>query len=173
MRAAWLVAAIIVAAASCGRRAPSTQHVSLGGLGYEMQDGWQRAVTEQRGVVTAIFTPEDNGHKESVTVIRTRRRPATAHAGAAAIEKLLARAEGVEIGARASAVSRITTPSGLSGAQIEVDFQPTNLRATCHRVHVVLVSGQDLIHVMYTAADPDDGRAVFDRVLHTISREEA
>lgn len=46
------------------------------------------------------------------------------------------------------------------------------LSAHYHRVHVVLVDGAALVHVLYTARTPESGHLVLHEVLDTIQEGE-
>src|SRR5258708_4002091 len=139
-------------AASCSGHMPGVKHVHVAELGYDMRDDWQKDITTQRGVVTAVWTPEDNDRKESVTVIRTDRSPAVAGRAGETLANLLARAAHVD----ASLVTPVFTPFGLAGARVDTEFKPPNADATYHRVHAVLVDGKSLVHALYTALTPAD-----------------
>jgi hypothetical protein len=47
------------------------------------------------------------------------------------------------------------TRHGFSGLRVEGTFTPPNQAASYHRIHAVLVDGESLVHVLYTARDPD------------------
>ena len=62
---------------------------------------------------------------------------------------------------------------GLHGARIEVDFVPPGTRRVYHRVHAVIVAGDSLVHVMYTAGDPDLSFEALNLVLGSLRHKEA
>jgi len=67
----------------------------------------------------------------------------------------------------------IKTARGLVGARIDLDFVPWSRNEHYHRVHVVLAGDHDtLVHVMYTAREPDAHLTALSVVLDTISSEE-
>jgi hypothetical protein len=80
--------------------------------------------------------------------------PATTAAGQSTLESMLARANALP-DAHVTRLAPITTQQGLVGARIELDYAPPGTRLRYHRVHAVLVDGDALVHVLYTALDPD------------------
>jgi hypothetical protein len=164
--------AAIALAASCGSMAKSRQNVDFVNLRFDMPGGWSHADHVFKGVATSIWTPEDNEtSKESITVIRTELAPVMEHASEA---QLLALLEGAQKfrGAKVGAAAATTTASGFRGARVEVDYVPPGLRDKYHRVHVVLVDGRSLVHVMYTAKIPDPQLTALNTVLGTIRQGE-
>ena len=163
------LAALVLAA--CGRT--STRHrIDFAHLSFDLPGDWTHHEATRRGVDTAICTPTENDRKESVTVIRSELAPLTARAGGGTLSQLLETAQADLPGVRVSKVTSIKTDSGLSGARIEADFIPPGQTEHYYRVHVVLVDGSSLVHVLYTArsADPDVG--TLNAVLATIRDEE-
>jgi hypothetical protein len=168
MKVRMLLAATALAAAiSCGSSA--SQHVQVAHLGFSMPSDWHNVDSNQRGLVTSVWTPDENDHKESVTVIRTERSPDVAKAGQEAIETLLTSAQ--YPGSKVAATTTIKTKQGMSGVQIEVDYVPPGLKHSYHRVHVVLVDGSSLVHVLYTALVPDPNLDTVNQVLASIREE--
>ena len=147
------------------------EHAKLESLELDVPANWQRTDRMRSGVATATWQPEDNERKESVTVIRTELSLAVAQAGAVAIEPYLAHAQRSLPQARTSAVKRISTAKGLQGARVDVDFVPQGQHERYRRVHVVLVDGSSLVHILYTAQHPDHDLAalgvVLDNLHHT------
>lgn len=169
MKSAFVLA--FVAACSSD---PDPETVKLGTLTFDVPAGWARQDFKRTGATTATFVPEGaNDRKQSLSIVRSELSPVVAKHGAdASIEQLLAVAQGSLRNARVSQVEKLSTTNGLSGARIEVDYQPPGLKQRYHRSHVVLVdrSSGTFIHVMYTALDPDGSRAI-DLVLNTIRNE--
>lgn len=164
-----LVGIVALVATACGGGS-THRHVAIANLSYDVPADWQFADTTGRGLMESVWTPDgDNQRKESVTVIRSERSPATAHAGASTIERLL---RDSLLGARILTTGPITTLRGLSGVRVETDFVPPGLSTSYHRVHVVLVDGPVLVHVMYTSKTPDVNAEAFNLVLRTIQHEE-
>lgn len=152
-----------------------TQDVNLGPIAFEVPAEWQRTNTERSGALSAVWTPAAvNKRKESITVIRSPMRRSREQLVKGDLEKLLAGAQGSLSGAKVSKVTPISTRRGLSGARIDVSFQPGANSKRYHRVHVVLmdVETSRLVHVLYTAANPDDDLTAFHTVLETLRSEE-
>jgi hypothetical protein len=170
------IAAVLLAGlGGCSSDTPTTQHVQLAALGFDVPAGWQRTDTQRPGLVTSEWRPEANGGKESLLVIRTETASIPRGGGAAAVEKA---AIEIQKGFNKAHVGRSThlkTRSGLEGVSIDVDFEPAGAKGRYHRVHVVLVdeSSSALIHVLYTARTPDPERIGLQMVLDSIRHEEA
>ena len=138
----------LLAICSCSGTS-SRQHVSFAKLTFDMPAAWSDHKSGQRGVSTAVWTPDENADdKESLTVVRTDLAPALAHSGSPAVDNALLASESGLAGARASKASPILTKNGLAGVRVDVDFVPRTTRQSYHRVHVVLVdrAKASLIH---------------------------
>ncbi len=142
-------------------------------LEFDVPADWQRTDQNQRGVATAEWQPDDNDRKESITVIRTELSPAVAKAGAAGIEPYLAAAQRSLPDARVSKTKRITTAKGLQGVRVDLEFTPQGQSDPYHRALVVLVDGGSLIHVLYTAQQPDRDLDALGVVLDNLQHEGA
>ena len=118
-----------------------------------------------------MWTPENNARKESVTVIRSERSGATASAGLAKLADLIVESQGS--GAKVSTPRPFVTTSGLRGVRVEVAYVPPGMTHEYQRVHVVLVDGSTLVHVMYTALTSDPALDALNVVLGSIRHEEA
>jgi hypothetical protein len=148
------------------------QDVAFAHLRFEVPGGWNHADTSRRNVATTVWTPEENGRKESITVIRTEEVPAMAHAGEATVGQYLANAVAGLPDARVVQPRMVHTKLGLSGVSTDVDFIPPGLHERYHRVHVVLVDGDSLVHVIYTARSADPSLDALSGVLATIREGE-
>lgn len=168
-----LLGALLPSACTLGNDAPAREHVTFASLAFDVPAQWQRTDQTRRGVATAVWQPEDNDRKESITVIRTDLSPAVAKAGASAIELYLAHAHRSLPHARTSKVQRITTAKGLDGARVDLDFTPPGQNENYRRVHVVLVDGSSLVHVLYTAKHPDRDLGALGAVLDNLHHEGA
>jgi len=153
-------------------KAPDTQPARLGDLTYEIPAGWRHFDTMTPRSASSEWTPAQNSRRESVDVIRTELSPRLARAGRAAIEDVLLSAQRGLHNAKVSRISGLTSPYGLVGAQVEVDYTPQGLDRTYHRIHVVLFDGANkVVHILYTAEDPQfDAISI---VLNSIHHEEA
>ena len=160
---------------SCGGTASTTiasEPARLGGIGFDVPAGWQRADYQQPNERISIWTPGDNARKESITVIESR--AVGARLDDPRLKKLLSGAQQALHGARTSQVSPVATEVGLAGFQIEVEFTPSATMPRYRRTHVVLrTEPGGLVHVIYTARTPDPDREVLETVLSTVHPEVA
>lgn len=168
---------LLAALASCdGGSDVATEDAKLGPIAFEVPAEWQRINHETTGAVSAEWRPsvEANSRKESVTVVRSTRRVGAQQLEPTQLAKLLASAQGSLRGAKVSDVTPVTTRRGLSGARINVSFEAGDAGVHYRRVHAVLVDTEraELVHVLYTAASPDDQLTAFYTVLESLHREE-
>lgn len=161
---------LAVAVSACGGSS-SYQHVRIAQLGFDIPGEWHAQDTTWRGLVTSTWTPEDNDAKESLVVMRSERSPVVATAGAATIQRLLVAAQ--PPGARMSPLKPVVTAHGFAGTRVDLDFTPAGLRERYHRVHIVLVDGESLVHVLYTARRPDEAQRTLNIILASIREEDA
>lgn len=158
--------AIALVSASCS--STSRQKVEFARLQFEMPAEWQHHDETFKGVATTMWTPEDNADaKESLIVIRTEMVSTLEHTSEAQLAALLENAQ-ESTGARVSPVVAVTTASGFTGARAEADYVPPGLSERYHRVHIILVDGGSLLHVLYTAKRPDPQLSALNTVLATI-----
>ena len=181
MRLLTTIAAVCAAmvAVSCGGSVFSGsggQPTRLGSLSFEVPVDWKRTDSTFDGGMTSVWTPDPsaNSRKESVTAIRSVPSTQRGKPAPAMIDRLLAGAQGTLRGAKTSPVTSITTDQGLTGRWIDVSFQPSTSSQRYRRIHVVLVDADPsaLVHVLYTAATPDEGLDAFHLVLDSIRRQE-
>ncbi|HVK88939.1 MAG TPA: hypothetical protein VM513_32690 [Kofleriaceae bacterium] len=170
-RTAMVMLAVL---ASCDGQESQTEDAKLGPLTFEVPADWQRTNHERTGTVSAEWRPDTNARKESVTVVRSADRAPAEGFSAERLANLLANAQGTLRGARVSKVTPLSTRRGLTGARIDVSFQPGDGPTRYRRVHAVLVDDtrSELVHVLYTAASPDDHLTAFYTVLESLHREE-
>ena len=161
----------LLATAACGRSHEGEEQV--GSVGFKAIPGWQRADTKDRRTTTAVFTPAANGRRESITVIRTELGPIAEHYTPEMLSTLLLKAQSTLPQAKVTPVAKLTTPEGLSGVRLELDYVPPGLSRSYHRVHVILAeeSGRGLVHVLYTAAAPEPEEALLQQVVNTLHEE--
>jgi hypothetical protein len=164
MRSLFIFAALIASACN----ATTNQHVSFAGLVFDVPGDWSHYETDQRGVSTEVWSPAGNAEKESLTIIRTELAAVTAQADASTLSTLLVQAQAGLPESHAAASSPVTTKRGYSGSRVDVDYVPKGLKDRYHRVHVVLVDGKSLIHVLYTARTPDSSLTAFDLAMATL-----
>lgn len=145
-----------------------SQQISFAHLMFQVPSCWDHHDDSRGGVATTVWTPSDNDRKESITVIRTDEVPVTAQASEGTLGQYLASAQASLPGARVGYVKPVHTKLGLSGVTTDVDYVPPGLRDHYHRVHVVLVDGSSLVHVIYTARKADPDLEALNGVLATI-----
>jgi hypothetical protein len=73
---------------------------------------------------------------------------------------------------RPSRVRPIEAGRGLEGVRVEASFVPAGQKEPYRRVHVALTDGSTLIHVLYTAKQPDRSFAALELVLANLRNEE-
>ncbi len=66
----------------------------------------------------------------------------------------------------------IASDHGLSGVEVEIAFIPPGQSTRYHRVHAALLDGNRIVHVLYTAADPDPALTTFKQVIASLQHEE-
>ena len=169
-------AALLLAASACvvaGCSSEHKQHAQIGDLTFDIPSSWQRADSSTRGSHTTVWTPPagENERKESITLIYSERSPAVARAGQSTVQQLLAQAQG-SLRGHTSGSAAISTPSGLVGQRIVVDFVPPGMRDTYRRVHAAFMEGDHLVHVIYTARVPDPDLDAFAGVVATLQHAE-
>ena len=120
-------------------------------------------------ICTPTRVVEALGH-EALTIVRTDQSPQIARAGRERLAQLLAQAQFSLPHVRTTAVTPVTTAKGLSGIRVTIDFVPAGESVIYHRVHVLLVDGDALVSVLYTAREPE--QHALELVLDTIHREE-
>ena len=175
MRAYHFSAFTFIAAAVGACTGAPDQHVRLGTLAFDVPGGWHDTRETRRGVLTAVWAPEDNARKESVTVIRSELAPNVAGAAAqspALVAQLAEQAQAGLADARITPATTYTVASGLAGVRLDVEFVPPGLRERYHRVHIVLVDRTALVHVLYTARSAEANPPALGLVLRSL-REEA
>jgi hypothetical protein len=147
---------VIVCATSCTSERRN-ELATLGNLSFVVPSGWaSRPLSEQR-VTIREWAPDDadNDAKESLVIMRTQARPATAKAGAPQLARLLSQAQTGLAQTTFSAPTRARNPHGFVGARIEGSFVPQGQTQPYHRIHGVFVDGESMVHVIYTARTPD------------------
>ncbi|MDX2092443.1 MAG: hypothetical protein SFX73_31560 [Kofleriaceae bacterium] len=173
-RAAFVMLAVL---GSCDGAGLDTDEAKLGSLAFEVPATWERTNHEPSGARSAMWTPlaDENARKESVTVIRTVAYVDPERLANGGLGQLLAGAQGSLLGARISPVTPFQTRRGFTGAKIEVTFQAGAGASRYRRIHAVLLEPGTggLVHVMYTAANPDNKLTAFYTVLESIHHEGA
>lgn len=140
----------------------------LGPLTFDVPTDWARSDTQLRGVTTAVFGPQVNLRKETITVTRTELVPNVAGGDMATIARYLEAAQRGLPNAKPTIAVPLASDD-LTGVRIDVDFTPPGAARSYHRTHAVFVEHGALVHVIYTAVDPDP--TVFDLVIRTLHEE--
>ena len=162
----------LAAIASCASGEQlANKHVRTSSVAYDIPENWDRVDSKMRGVETSVWTPTENPQRMSVTVIRTERASLPSGTPEETLAGLLLQAQAGLSNARVTPSGAVSTPTGLKGARVELDFTPAQTNVPYHRSHVVLADGQALVHVMFTARSADTFGA-FNTVLSTIRHEE-
>ena len=156
------VLAILMVATACNAGVDDdTPPVELGSIEIVPPTGW---TSRELGPTTRMWTPAKNPGRESIVVIVAPKplgEPTRAFELARKAQELLA-------DARITATSTISTAGGRAGRRIDLSFRPTGTKRRYQRSHVSIVEGDSLIHVLYTAADPDPERAALMSVVASI-----
>ena len=168
-------ASIIVALAglaACSSAGP--EEIDFADLRFNMPANWLHKEERVRGAADSIWTPRTNDRKESLTVIRSSLARPIAQADSATLGQLLLSAQTALPHQHASETTPVITQSGLTGLRMDLEYVPPGLSVPYHRVHVVLVDKdhESLIHVLYTAKDPDPHFATLNMVLASIHEKE-
>ena len=168
MTRALLIVLGVVGCATSEPIASRTEH--LGSLVFDVPADWARADYGNYGMQTSVWTPLQNERKESISVLRVER--AAQKVKGAALEQLVEAAQGVLHDAHVVKTERFTTDRGVSGARTTLSFVPRGTATAYQRVHATFVDGDALVHVVYTAVDPDPTAEPFTLVLESVRHEE-
>jgi hypothetical protein len=147
---------------ACADRDRDVTSAKLGNVEYAVPEGWAMRDVSQNASTILVWTPATNPRKQSVTIIRTQPMPAMARADESRLVATLG-----ETLRQPAKVFR--TKQGIAGVRVDGRFAPPGSRATYARSHMVFADGDSLVHVIYTAADPD--REVFDLVVDHLARK--
>ncbi len=140
----------------------------LGDVEYGIPEHWQSIDQSEHQTKIIVWRPTDNPNKESIALMRTRAMPALVNSEKHLL-KFLADAQTRLPQGHFASVANLETKRGLMGMRIEGDFVPDGVAASYHRMHAVVVDGNSLVHVVYTAREPN--REVFNLVLDSLIRK--
>ena len=158
----------------CSSSSPSDATQTLGDLQYAPPPStWNHRDTKEISRLVSRWTPEANANKESISIIRTSARANVKAAPPAQLEAMLAEAQRSLPAPTLRAPTMAKTKQGLQEVEIVADFVPPGLKDSYHRVHALIVDGDVLINVLYTARTPDPGLAVFHQVVDSIRHGKA
>jgi hypothetical protein len=166
------VMAVLALIAGCvtSKEPLATRSERLGPLAFEIPNDWKRTDAVNGSARTSVWTPATNERKESISILRIER--AANKVQGTPIDELVAAMQGSLRDAKTSGIERINTSRGLAGARVTVQFTPRMLSAPYQRVQATLLDGDALIHVFYTAAEPDHALEAFTAVLDSLRHEE-
>lgn len=163
---------LLIALAACNDSSSPTEVHELGTLEYELPTGWQAKEQVAHGRRIVVWSPTTNPRKETITLVRSEPLPALAKAGAGAVSQHLASAQ-LALDGRFAVPTTFTSTHGLAGARIAGSFTPPGQAGVYARVHVVVVDGDSLVHVLYTAQNADAGHRTLATVLDSLKRKGA
>jgi hypothetical protein len=145
---------------------------NIGGLQYAVPAGWKSQDQSEHQNKIIVWRPSDNPRKESIALIRSKELPALVKGDFGHIEQFLAEAQKSSSDGTFTAVTRFKTNRGLVGARTEGDLVPDAASHTTYRrMHAVLIDGTSLVHVLYTARNPNP--KTFRLVLDSLIRKDA
>jgi hypothetical protein len=162
---------ISILLASCSGETPPERH-ELGTLKYAVPAEWTSRDQSEHQTKIVVWTPSPaaNARKESIALMRTRELPALTKSSFAYVQHCLSEAQRGLPQAAFGITTRFKTKHGLVGARIEGDFVPAGADMPHRRMHAVVIDGNSLVHVLYTArnARPE----AFARVLDSLIRKD-
>jgi hypothetical protein len=158
----------------CSSSSPSEPTQTLGDLEYApLPSSWNHRDTKEISRLVSRWTPEENNNKESISIIRTGAPANVKSATPAQLEAMLADAQRSLSAPSVRVPTMAKTKQGLQEIEIVADFVPPGLKDSYHRVHAMIVDGDVLIHVLYTARTPDPELAMFHQVVDSIRHGKA
>jgi hypothetical protein len=160
-RRSLLASLLAVAACAC---VPSSDR-RLATLDYLVPAGWSyRNLSTPQHAQVEWKPAGDNGRNECVLILRTP-RPSSVTSPPHLV-RLLKESQAELEDPKFDLPHRVETRWGLAGVQIAGAFTPKGETASNQRLQAILIDGSALIHVIYTARDPN--REVFELVLDSI-----
>jgi hypothetical protein len=152
----------LVLLVACADKPRELTSANLGNIDYAVPEGWAMRDVSQNGQTILVWTPTDNDRKQSVTVIRTQPMP---HLAKASKEYLASK-----LGQTLKQPGRsLVTKRGLDAVRADGRFTPRGMASSYMRSHAVFFDGDALVHIIYTAKEPD--REVFELVLDHVARK--
>jgi hypothetical protein len=156
------VAFALIVAAACNSGIDSeTPPVQLGPIEVVPPAGW---VAQELGPMTRQWTPRSNQRRESITVI-------VAPKPLGDTERVFDQTRKAQDMLRDVRITASTTISGADshgGRRLDLTFRPEGSKRLYKRSHVTLVEGDHVVHVLYTATDPDPERAALNGVVASV-----
>jgi hypothetical protein len=149
-------ALLLIALAACASSTPSLDPAKLDTLDYGAPAGWKSRDVSAPQTAAVEWTPTgDNDRKESLVISRVPQPALAAARSRPHLRRTLVAANAQLPDARFSSPTPVVTRGGFSGLRVEGTFTPPTQAVSYHRIHAVLVDGTSLVHVLYTARDPD------------------
>ena len=170
MKTAPLFALCLTAA--CSTSSLAVERHELGALEYEMPANWEAKPRMEAGRHVVEWSPKQNDHKESITLIQSEPLPAMAKAEPEVLLGHLVDAQG-GLGGTFNSPTIITSKHGFKVARIDGSFTPANRTQPYRRSHAVVVADDRLIHILYTAERATPNRDVHAAVIHSFNRKGA
>ena len=152
----------LIALASCASSDTAVEPAKIGTLDYAVPAGWSsRDLSSLQSTMVEWRPDGENERKESLVISRAE-QPALSKSRPHLRRRLLEANLQLPRAGFSSPISFVTR-NGLSGVRVEGTFTPPDKAVSYHRIHAVLVDGSSLVHVVYTARDPD--REHFEAVI--------
>jgi hypothetical protein len=147
---------LLLALLGCASSGPAVDPARLESLDYEVPAGWKsRDVSTLQNAMTEWTPDGDNDRKESIVIARAEQPALAAPKNRGYLRRDLVEAANHLVNARFNQPTSFVTRNGLSGLRVDGSFTPLGQTSAYHRIHAVLVDGTSLVHVLYTARDPD------------------
>lgn len=147
---------LVLALAGCASSGTSLESAKIETLDYSVPSGWTSRNLSVFQRPTFEWKPEgDNERKESLVVSRVSLPALTVEKNRGYLRRNLVEASNQLPEARFSSPTSFVTRGGLRGMRVEGSFKPPSQAGSYHRTHAVLVDGTSIVHVLYTARDPD------------------
>ncbi len=160
-RRVLLASVLAIAATACVR---SGERSAFATLDYLVPAGWSyRNLSKPQRALVEWKPAGENARDECVLILRTP-RPAIASSPPHLV-RLLKESQAELQDPKFDLPHRVETRWGLAGMQVAGSFTPKG-ESTSQRLQAILIDGFSLIHVIYTAREPN--REVFELVLDSI-----
>jgi hypothetical protein len=152
---------ILLALIACSDT-PSAKSFAFSDLTFDLPAHWKQSV--QPGKTMSSWAPIENKRGESIVLVRSNLPNGTTPSD---VRQLLEQAQGTLTTDRVEAKD-LRTANGLVGSRIDVSYVPPGMRVPYRRVHIVLVDGSELVHVIYTARDGDPDLTAVSTLLQSL-----
>jgi hypothetical protein len=160
---------LVLAACNTNRAEIARQHIRLDKVGFDVPASWKLWRSHAPHALTLEWVPEDNARKESLVVVRSTVGAALPQHGAAQIPELLRQAQLTLPQVRGVHLVPVER-THLVGFEVAEEFTPLGAATAYHRDHAVFIDGPTLVHVIYTAIDPEP--AAFELAITSLQHEE-